>query len=406
MAKHQRDTWRPSPGLELMLHAAIDDGDSARVAWEQWLAAGGMQETNDGSQRYYPLLYRNLQKLGVKSPEINRLALSYRNSWIQNQILMRVLATIIADFEEQGIPTLVLKGCALLGRYYKDLGTRPMSDVDVLVPVAQTDAAIARLAEQGWRCNKPLHLVTAEYRAPINGIGFTDDRRALGCDLHWHVFHLQLNAVYDSPLWEASVPVQIGTVQSRALCPEHQLIHTFFTGCMNEANTNKRWLPDALMLIKNEPAMDWSLVVSECLRLYFVQPVAAMLDYLRLEWKMPVPVETVTALANTPIPYFVQQAYQALDLPKEQRNGMQVLWLLYAEYVFSQPQIKGVSPIGLMRFISHRWSLDGSLKQTLNYALLRLRGVGDIKARRIVRKQPIDSPVSHHLESGRGDANS
>jgi hypothetical protein len=173
-------------------------------------------------------------------------------------------------------------------------------------------------------------------------------------------------------------------VQSRALRPEHQLIHTFFTGCMNEANTNKRWLPDALMLLKNEPAMDWSLVVNECRRLLFVQPAAAMLDYLRREWKMPVPAEAVTTLANTPIPYYVQQAYQALDLPKEDRSGMQVFWLLYAEYIFSQPQMKRVAPIGFLRFISRRWSLKGDLKQTLNYALLRLRGVGGRDAKRAV----------------------
>ena len=54
MAQHKSQTWLPSPELELMLHAAMDDGDAGREAWEKWLACGGNKKTDDGSQRFYP----------------------------------------------------------------------------------------------------------------------------------------------------------------------------------------------------------------------------------------------------------------------------------------------------------------------------------------------------------------
>ena len=78
-----------------------------------------------------------------------------------------------------------------------------MADFDVLVPVRQTDEAVARLVEMGWNCVKPLSLMTSEYRAPYNGMGFAHGNKNVGCDLHWHVLHLCLNEVYDAPMWDA-----------------------------------------------------------------------------------------------------------------------------------------------------------------------------------------------------------
>jgi hypothetical protein len=53
-------------------------------------------------------------------------------------------------------------------------------------------------------------------------------------------------------MWDSAVPLQVGKAQSRALCAEHQLIHLFFNGCINEAGINMRWLPDALVVLNQE----------------------------------------------------------------------------------------------------------------------------------------------------------
>jgi Uncharacterised nucleotidyltransferase len=197
----------------------------------------------------------------------------------------------------------VLKGAALLLRFYKDLGVRPMADFDVLVPVAQTEAAVAVLVERGWHGHRPLHLLSEEHRAPFHGIGYQHADKPLGCDLHWHVMHMNLDARYDAPMWEAAEALQVGGAQSYALSAEHQLVRILSNGCINEGGTNMRWLPDALVVLKHEPAFDWDRLVQQCQLLEFVQPVATMLDYLRREWEVPVPLATLDTLQRTPVRY-------------------------------------------------------------------------------------------------------
>src|SRR5439155_716431 len=70
-----------------------------------------------------------------------------------NQTLFHEAARLLQGLREAGIRTMVLKGLPLALLYYRDRGARPMSDVDVLVPVHQTALAIDCLARMGWRAS-------------------------------------------------------------------------------------------------------------------------------------------------------------------------------------------------------------------------------------------------------------
>jgi hypothetical protein len=382
MAGKRPDTWRPTPQHELLVRAAIEDGERARMAWAQWIASVDMEKLDVASRRILPLLYRNLQRLGVEHPQMSNFSRSYRHAWAHNQVAMRHLEQIVDSFEKQGISTMLLKGAALIVRYYPDLGTRPMADFDLLVPVPQTDAAIALLNEQGWHTDQPLKVLSTEKRAPFHGIGFFHENKAMGCDLHWHIMHIHLSPIYDAPMWEAAVPVKVGNTQTRALCPEHQLIHLFFNGCVNEGGANMRWLADALVVLKKEPIIHWDRLVAQCQLLEFVRPVAAMLNYLRTTWDVPVPVETIETLAHTPVSYRMRKVFECLNTPKNERSGWQIFWLLYTQYQIARPQASRFFPFGFVQFLAHRWSLDG-VGRAVNYAFLRLRGVTAEKASEI-----------------------
>ncbi len=56
----------------------------------------------------------------------------------------------IAAFEAAGIRTVLLKGAALARSVYESIVDRPMLDLDVLVPAAETDAARVAAASSGW----------------------------------------------------------------------------------------------------------------------------------------------------------------------------------------------------------------------------------------------------------------
>jgi hypothetical protein len=290
------------------------------------------------------------------------------------------MGEVIAEFEKRGVQTLVLKGAALMARYYKDLGVRPMSDCDVLVPFEKTDQAMEILVELGWDGSKPLDLLSSKYRAPLHGLGFFHPNKKLGFDLHWHVMHLNLAAHYDAPMWEAAVPICVDNVPTRVLCAEHQLIHLLFNGCVNEGSVNIRWLPDALVVLKNEPLLDWQSLVAHCQRLEFVTPAAAMLRYLQEAWGVAVPADALDALERTPVGYRMRQVYECLNTRKDERSGLQTFWLLYSQYLMSQPGTNRFLPIGFIQFLRHRWYLD-DLVGTLRYAIQRSRGVDAASAK-------------------------
>ena len=384
MTETQVAAWRPTAEQELLARAAVMDDDSARDAWAQWIARVDLTKLDVGSQRMLPLLSRNLAKLGVDHPALKHFSLDYRRNWAKNQLAMRHLEELLAVFDQRGIETIILKGAALLLRYYQDMGVRPMADFDVLVPVAQTEAAFAVLVEAGWHSKKALHLLSADHRAPFHGMGYYHDDKLMGCDLHWHVMHMNLAERYDVPFWTEAVPQQVGSVQSHVLCAEHQLIHTFFNGCMNEGSMNMRWLPDALVVFKHEAMLDWDRLVAQCQLLEFVQPVAAMLAYLRTAWAMPVPVEVIETLAQTSVRYPVRKVYESLNTRKRNRSGMQTFWILYTQFQLAQSGASGFMPFDFVRFLRHRWSLEGGVGKTLNYAWQRTRGVTAKEAREVV----------------------
>jgi hypothetical protein len=200
-------------------------------------------------------------------------------------------------------------------------------------------------------------------------------------DLHWHIMHLHLSPIFDEPMWEASLPLQVGKVSTRVLCPEDQLIHILFNGCVNEGGVNLRWLPDALLLLRQEAEFNWDRLVAQCQQLEFILPAVAMLEYLRTSWDMPVSVDALHALRRTPVRYRMRKVYECLNVAKSERSWTQVFWLLYTQYLGSQPHPpNGFLPLGFVEFLRRRWTLDG-VGKTLRYAVQRANGITASKAK-------------------------
>ena len=141
----------PSPVQVLLLRAALLDGAAAHAAWAGWKRATSLEAIDPGSYRLLPLVYRNLLRAGVDGPLLATLREVYRDTWYRNQLALRDLAASFRALDAAGIPLMLLKGLALSHVYYRDLGLRPMDDVDLLVPVEHAPAAAAVLHGLGWR---------------------------------------------------------------------------------------------------------------------------------------------------------------------------------------------------------------------------------------------------------------
>lgn len=86
--------------------------------------------------RVAPLLYRQLKKLeasDVPSEIMQELRTYYLRTAARNMDFYRQMSAILQCFQSENIPVIPLKGLYLAEHVYRNIGVRPMGDVDVLV---------------------------------------------------------------------------------------------------------------------------------------------------------------------------------------------------------------------------------------------------------------------------------
>ena len=139
-----------TPGQELLLRAALLDGDAALTAWRAWQAENRLDRIDDASFHLLPRLYLNLQRLGAQSdPWMPKLRGVYRHAWMRNSVTVRSAAAAVARLNAAGVPALLLGGIALSLCVDADPGVG-LVGIDLHVDEAQLGAAVAALETAGW----------------------------------------------------------------------------------------------------------------------------------------------------------------------------------------------------------------------------------------------------------------
>ncbi|MEW5720533.1 MAG: nucleotidyltransferase family protein, partial [Chloroflexota bacterium] len=117
---------------------------------------------------------------------------------VQNAILLMQLEQWLTRFESENIPTIVLKGAALIASVYARTTLRPMSDVDMLVPRADFERAGRLLQAAGFT---PFREVTGDSAQTIRTqILWLSPKLLGGIELHWHLV--------DSGYYANRVPIE------------------------------------------------------------------------------------------------------------------------------------------------------------------------------------------------------
>lgn len=302
-ASHQETgyVW-PTPEQQWMLRAAIMPDRAGRDAWDQWIAVADIDHLDIGSFRLIPLLYRNLKRLGVEHELMGRFRGIHRRAWYQNQTALHRLSGLLRSMHESGIPTLILKGAALAILYYKDIGLRPMTDIDVLVPVNKAPDAIGFLRQSGWKPVEALPgRITADYLSAIKACNLVRDQSDLQMDLHWHVFQECLEPDSDRDLWERSVSLICGGVETRALSPADQFLHICAHAMEWNAIAPMRWVADAMTVLSASPDLDWDHVLRQARKRRLVLILQTMLPYLRSLVDAAIPNPVISRLRDLPV---------------------------------------------------------------------------------------------------------
>src|SRR3972149_871099 len=291
MNNQMRGNMFPTREQELLLRAALLQGESALQAWQNWKVHVNLeQELDMGSYRLLPLVYHNFRTPAVDDPWMSKLRGIYRKEWYKNQMLFHTIAEVLRLLHAAGIETMILKGAPLTLLYYQDYGLRPMRDFDVLVPTVKRGAAIEVLTQAGWNpLLRPLEKLTDAVLDARHAWGF-ENAHQRQFDLHWHVLIQCLYPNSDDDFWAGAIPVQVADVPTRALNPTDQLLHVCVHGAAWNPVPPLRWIADAMVILNvSYSEVEWTRLIAQAKKRRLTFPLRHALTYLRDSFGAAIP---------------------------------------------------------------------------------------------------------------------
>jgi hypothetical protein len=286
----------PNLQQQRLLRASLGHGEAALSAWTDWVNAGGLVAIDGASYEILPSVLANLTRSGSPIPEEGVLRGLHRRTWYQNRLLLARTTSTIAALQSAGIPTIVLKGTALLGLYYEDVGRRYMIDTDVLVRHADFDRAVETIRAAGWQPHGD-----EQSRARLRRLGhaFTFHSGEQALDLHWDVMPEARPPGTEAACWRRAVPVTIDGVTTRSLSPADLLIHVIVHSYRWVPSATLRWIVDTVAITtSNTHPVDWHTLVRESRRLRVTLMMEQSLRYA-VTVGAAVPPEVLEQLAGS-----------------------------------------------------------------------------------------------------------
>ncbi|NOZ95659.1 MAG: nucleotidyltransferase family protein [Acidobacteria bacterium] len=287
----------PTPSQEIILEAAVCPPEQFEALWRRVQESLSAEDLDFGTRSLLPLLQPRLKGFAARSM-VQLCRADYRRNWLNNQRLAARAVARIRSLDAAGVPTLVLKGAALIPLYYEDPGLRFMSDLDLLVPGECFRRAGELLESLGYAAvEHPLAFFDTRFGHAVA----LRDPDGHDLDLHCHVLSTCCERGADTAFWEAARPLVLQAanrqVRTLALGSTDQLLHTCVHGMTWVSPPAVRWVADALVILDRSAAdLDWARLVDVALQCGVALPVWTALGYLRARFSARVPREALTLL--------------------------------------------------------------------------------------------------------------
>ena len=364
---------------ELLLKAALLPADEAIGYWQKWKKMHNptafSQVQHDilpqifdpldyDSQRLLPLLYRNLEKSG--DPIIDTLRGFYRYTWMKGNSFLNKATGIVDALQKAGFDVMLLKGLPTAILYYKNMGTRPMDDIDIFVPLHQIEK-VKDFLEQNYNLKANAGENKLRKLGMFHAMHFTDNK-GLDFDLHWHFHIYNLNAAADQTMWDNKIPLLLTPeVTTYTLSPTHQLYRNFTHGyTWLLPSPPIRWIPDSLAILREASnQIDWDGLFELAQKQRLILPVCSMLRYLKLHFNVDFP-DTVLRQINILHGSNAEKYYFKLLVKANAHKGMEWKYffnktsrILLRYHLYQERDINNSFPIWLFKRIRYTLIFKG-----------------------------------------------
>lgn len=321
----------------------------ALAAWDSWRAISSLEDVTAAEVPVLAAAYRRLRRLGAEDPMLSIARGIYRRTWYLNQLGLRRAATVVAELRAAGIEVLVMKGAALALLYHRDLGARPMQDLDLLVGPDRLAGAVETLAASGWQALSTQGMVNG----PLRYATHVEDENENEVDLHAYAL---LQSVDDSDLWETRVPLLLIDTPTHALAPAEQLIHVCTHG-MRWDGLMIRWAIDAMTILRAAgDQLDWARLVERSRARRLTVAVGAALGWLRQSLDADIPGSVLDDLNAGPRLRFERTVHKMQARPPTSLRLAIMSLDRYRRFAKLAPA--GERPRSLAEYLRTAWELD------------------------------------------------
>lgn len=352
---------------ELLLRAALGGDERSIAAFEELKEGLDVLRIDLAAQRFVPRLLANLERLGADAddPVLEQFRKVTRFTWLKTQFLIANCAPLVAALGEAGIPTMLMKGAAVVHHTGGDVALRPMDDIDIAIPLAALHPAFEVAAEVGFRPVGPA--LSGEeldvYAGLLHALGTRNGANALA-DVHWHMLPDGLHPTADQDFWRGSEPALLGTAECSASSREDTIVQAVAHAARPETDASLRWAADVAALVQSAPAegIDWDKVVVRARRHRLALPTGQALAVVRRVADLAVPPATIDTLLGSRVPL----AERIDARPRRRRDGRPRLPNRTEQVVGAYQRFVGravapgsrPSPMTQARFFREWWGLQ------------------------------------------------
>jgi len=290
--------WRASPALVQFLSACLDlpTSEARLTAWCRDQSTG---HADPHVRVLLPFALKALLAIDPNAPIVPHAQSAYLDNSRLNLTRMARLLSVLRRFDSEGIPCVVLKGAALAFRYYRSYGVRSMSDVDLLVRLADVERAAMLLADLGWTPPGDASIDLWSTRVRLQHARAFNAAGPHNLDLHWRVLNATSPDV-EERIWAATETFRVGSTPVRVLGPTDQIFHLCAHAVQPTVDPSPCWIVDVLTILNLAGAdVDWERLVDLARRTSTTIRISAAVIELRRLLGARIPESLVHALDGT-----------------------------------------------------------------------------------------------------------
>jgi len=250
----------------------------------------------------------------MPSSTLDDLADAYSQVSLINKRLLDECEIIGQAFRRQGIDFILLKGADLLSRLYGMRGTRPLSDVDLLVHEPDLPAIHQLLIEHG-------------FAQQIDGNpAYCSSQSTLTLDLVSELWYLNDEGLRG--LWARARTRLLGQLTVKQLASDDLLLYLTAYAVVHRGHLSPSFFTDLRLLIEKEP-LQWPAIVEEAGRRHLKIPLYHGLRQLTLSNSTNIPSTVIQQLAPSTgeertLEFLIQRLVTTQPLPE---LGHFLLWI-------------------------------------------------------------------------------